>query len=182
MAQIRDHEGDEAGAIEQLQRAIEELRGDARAYAVLGEFLRAKGHPAEAVEVLEVAIDVSDAVRVDLPLLTELGLAYADAGRDADAIRTLEDVLKVALARGGHELPPIAAVALAQAHERAGRLERAADLYRTLSQGGDRERHAVYHTEAARLLEALGLEDEAHRMRERARAIEAGRAARGTAS
>ena len=50
-------------------------------------------------------------------------------------------------------------------------LDRAADLYRALSQGSDRDRHARYHYEAGRLLKALELEDEARRMLTRAEAL-----------
>jgi lipoprotein NlpI len=50
-------------------------------------------------------------------------------------------------------------------------LDRAADMYRALSQGSDRERHARYHYEAGRLLHAIGLMDEARRMLTRAEAL-----------
>jgi tetratricopeptide (TPR) repeat protein len=68
-------------------------------------------------------------------------------------------------------LPPEAMTALAALHERRGRLERAADLYRTLATGSDRGRHLVYHREAGRLLAALGIHDDARRMWQRARAL-----------
>ena len=44
-------------------------------------------------------------------------------------------------------------------------------MYRALSQGSDRERHASYHYEAGRLLRELGLADEARRMLTRAEAL-----------
>ena len=60
---------------------------------------------------------------------------------------------------------------MAGLYEADGRLERAADLYRALSQGSDKEQHARYHYEVGRLLLALGLTDEAHRMLTRADAL-----------
>ena len=44
-------------------------------------------------------------------------------------------------------------------------------MYRALSQGSDKEQHALYHYEAGRLLLALGLTDEARRMLTRADAL-----------
>jgi tetratricopeptide (TPR) repeat protein len=69
------------------------------------------------------------------------------------------------------DYPPTTATALARLYEADGRLDRAADMYRALSQGSDREQHALYHYEAGRLLRALELEDEAHRMLTRAKAL-----------
>ena len=66
---------------------------------------------------------------------------------------------------------PTTATSLAKLYEADGRLDRAADMYRALSQGSDRERHALYHYEAGRLLHALGLTDEARRMLTRADAL-----------
>ena len=69
------------------------------------------------------------------------------------------------------DFPPTTATTLAKLYEADGRLDRAADLYRALSQGSDRDRHALYHYEAGRLLEALGLDEEARRMLTRAEAL-----------
>ena len=44
-------------------------------------------------------------------------------------------------------------------------------MYRALSQGSDRARHALYHYEAGRLLLEIGLGDEARRMLTRAAAL-----------
>jgi hypothetical protein len=74
--------------------------------------------------------------------------------------------------RGHTDFPPAAVVRLAKLHEEAGDLTRAADLYRALTEGSDGANHAVYHRETARLLDALGLPDEALRMRERADGLE----------
>jgi hypothetical protein len=50
-------------------------------------------------------------------------------------------------------------------------LARAADLFGSLAKGEDAANHALYHREAGRLLEALGLHDEARRMRERSEGL-----------
>ena len=63
-------------------------------------------------------------------------------------------------------------MALAKLHEQAGNLARAADLYGALARGEDHAQHALYHREAARLLDLLGLSEEAQRMRTRAAALE----------
>ena len=44
-------------------------------------------------------------------------------------------------------------------------------MYRALSQGSDRDNHALYYYEAGRLLTALDLADEARRMLTRAEAL-----------
>jgi hypothetical protein len=60
---------------------------------------------------------------------------------------------------------------LAKLHEDDGNLARAADLFGTLAKGEDVLNHGLYHREAGRLLEELGLHDEARRMRERAEGL-----------
>ena len=45
---------------------------------------------------------------------------------------------------------------------------RAADLYSSLARGSDKANHLTYHRHAARVLERLGLDDEARRMLVRA--------------
>lgn len=172
LAHLADERGDFEAAVAEYEAAIEALGEDPRPYLWLGRFLRHKGHAEEAVEVIESAIAVMDSARPDWRVLQELGLAQAEAGRDDAAIETLEEVLRVLASRRHLDFPPDTAVALARLHEKQGRLERAADLYRQLTQGSHREGHAVYYREGARVLEALGLEDEARRMRQRAEALE----------
>jgi hypothetical protein len=102
----------------------------------------------------------------------ELGLALAEAGNDLRARAVLESVVASFAERGETAmLPPPMVTKLAGLHEASGNLTRAADLFRTLSEGHHREGHAQYHREAARLLGTLGATEEAERMRQRAEAI-----------
>jgi len=101
----------------------------------------------------------------------ELALAKRDAGRKTDAIDTLERIVRIFLARSQTDLPAQVAVPLAELHEEAGNLGRAADLYSTLARGSDKENHVTYHREAGRILKELGLRQEARRMLTRASAL-----------
>jgi hypothetical protein len=86
-------------------------------------------------------------------------------------MNALEGVVQGLVGQGNLDLPPPAAVALAKLHEEKGNLARAADLYGSLAKGGDAANHGDYLREASRLLDALGLSDEARRMRERAEGL-----------
>ncbi len=174
LAGLADERGDEAGAIRELSAAVEELEDDPRPLIALGHYLRTHGHAAEAVEVLESAIDVMGESSPEWRVLQELGLACADAGEDERAIDLLESVLKILTARRHYDFPPDTVVPLARLHEKHGQTERAADLFRSLTRGSDRKNHLAYHREAARLLAGLGLGDEARRMLQRALALAAG--------
>jgi tetratricopeptide (TPR) repeat protein len=114
-----------------------------------------------------------DQARPDWRVLQELGLAQAEAGHDAAAIETLEQVIEVLTGRQHYDLPPATATRLAELHEQRGNLERAADLYRALTEGSDGDNLPAYHRKAAGLLERLGMDDEAHRLGQRADALEA---------
>jgi tetratricopeptide (TPR) repeat protein len=83
----------------------------------------------------------------------------------------LEEVIDFFTSRQVMDFPPATATALARLYESRGRLDRAADMYRALSKGSDGANHASYHYEAGRLLHALDLRDEAHRMLTRAEAL-----------
>jgi tetratricopeptide (TPR) repeat protein len=171
LARMLDEAGDVDAAVGEYQAAIEALGDDPRPYLWLGRFLREKGHPAEAAEVIQSAIEVMDTAHPDWRVLQELGLAQADAGQDDEAIETLEQVVRVLTARHQLDFPPPTALTLAKLHEKQGGLERAADLYRLLSRGADREGLPLYHREAARVLAELGLVAEARRMLQRAGAL-----------
>ncbi len=171
LARLADERDDFEAAVAELETAVTAMDEDPRPYLALGAYLRTKGHPTEAVEVLEAAIPVMGDSRPDYRVLQELGLAQRDAGDEDGAIETLEGVVDMLLARFHRDLPPETAVPLAELHEKHGRLERAADLYRTLTQGSDREHHPHYYGEAARILVELGLVDEARRMLQRASAL-----------
>lgn len=171
LARLRDEAGDFDGAVAEHQAAIEALGQDPRPYLWLGRFLRAHDHPAEAVEVIESALEVMDTAHPDWRVLQELGLAQADAGQDDEAMETLEQVLRILTSRRHLDFPPPTALRLARLCEAHGRLERAADLYRLLTRGTDRENLPTYYQEGARVLGDLGLHDEARRMLQRAGAL-----------
>jgi tetratricopeptide (TPR) repeat protein len=170
IAHLRD---DKEGAIAELEAAAEAMADDPRPLLDLGNYLRLIDRPAEAVEVLELCVLAFGEDEVEWPVTMELGLACAAAGDPKRATDLLEGVISGLLAKGVSDLPPPALVALAGLYEKAGNVARAADLFRTLTRGSDVANHAVYHLEAARLLDVLKLTDEAERMRDRARALAA---------
>ena len=174
LAELCDERGDEEGALAELEAAVEELPEDPRPLIAMGHYFRTRGHPAEAVQVLETALDVMGESRPEWRVLQELGLACAASGDEERAIQLLESVLSMLVARNHYDYPPETAVALARLHEKHGKPERAADLFRSLTRGSDRRNHLAYHLEAARVLASLGLDEEARRMRERATALAKG--------
>jgi len=171
LARLANLEGDFEGAMAQYQAAIEAFESDYRPYFVMGVFLRSEELPEEAIEVLSTAAAVMDDMRPDWSVMQELGLAHRDAGNDEQAIHWLERVVSFMTDRKLTTFPTTTAVPLAELHEAAGNLERAADLYATLTKGRDVARHAHYHAEAGRLLAELGLTKEARRMLKRAVAL-----------
>lgn len=172
LARLSHERGDHEAAIAEFEACAEALEDDPRPLLDLGNYLRVIKRPREAIEVLQMCGALFGDAPVEWPVMLELGLACADAGEDQRAIDALENVVQTLVTRGHHDLPPAAAVALAKLHEQAGNLARAADLYGALARGEDHAQHALYHREAARLLEQLGLSEEAQRMRERAAALE----------
>ncbi len=171
LAGLADEADDFEGAMAHYQRAVEVFDDDHRSFFAMGRFLRVKELPEEAIEVLEAASGLLDDIRPDWQVLEELGLAYADAERDDDAIATLERVIAFFTDRKLVDFPIRTATTLAELHEDQGKLERAADLYASLARGSDRANHAEYHREAGRLLGEVGLTDEARRMLKRAIAL-----------
>jgi tetratricopeptide (TPR) repeat protein len=163
--------GDREGAVRELEAAAEALEDDPRPLLDLGNYLRVIERPREAIEVLEMCAASFGDDTVEWPVTMELGLACAEAGEKKRAIQALEQVIETLVSRGHLDLPPLAAVALAKLHEDEGNLARAADLFGSLAKGEDAANHALYHREAGRLLEALGLHDEARRMRERSEGL-----------
>jgi len=94
----------------------------------------------------------------------------------------LESVLTLFTSRRSRQLPAETLAALAGLYEQVDRPERAADLWRTAAQGeGDRESLVRFHLEAARVVEGLGLDDEATALRRRAAGLAEGQAAPGEA-
>jgi tetratricopeptide (TPR) repeat protein len=171
LARLCHERGERETAIAEFEACAEALEDDPRPLLDLGNYLRLIERPREAIEVLQMCGALFVDAPVEWPVMLELGLAYADAGENQHAVDALENVVQTLVSRGHHDLPPAGAVALAKLHEKAGNLARAADLYGALAKGEDHANHALYHREAARLLESLGLAEEAQRMRERAAAL-----------
>ncbi|MCA9532638.1 MAG: tetratricopeptide repeat protein [Myxococcales bacterium] len=158
--------GDQEAALDAFQRAVEDFPDDYRPYFALGQQLRLAQAPAEALEVLELALDRGGS-SPDWSLLEEIGLTCAGLDQGARATELLEDVLKRFVDRGDAFVPPRTSWALAALYERQGRLDRAADVWRMLADGGPEHDRARAHGEAGRLLAAIGLDDEARRMLKR---------------
>lgn len=171
LARLADEEGAFEQAMAHLEGAVQAAPQDYRPFLAMGSFLREKGHASEALEVLTSALELSRQMGTDWRLFEELGLAAAQSDKTDEAIGFLEQVIEFFTTQQVNDFPPTTARPLARMYESQGRLERAADMYRSLSQGSDRERHASYHYEAGRLLIELGLTDEARRMLTRARAL-----------
>lgn len=178
LASLRERDDDEEGALGDLGAAMETFPEEPGPFLMMGNYLFGKGHVEEALEVLESGADLLDPDRPDWRYLEQLGLVYAAAEEDEKAAATLDQVISffVSLRRHDRALdyPPATAVARAKLFEEEGRLEKAADLYRTLASGSDTANHLDYHREAARLLLELELDDEARRMLTRALALAEG--------
>jgi tetratricopeptide (TPR) repeat protein len=171
LARLADEAGEFEEATGYFEGAVHALPEDYRPYLAMGAFLRNKGHGAEALEVLQTSLELNKIAGMDWRLLEELGLASELAGKTDDARSFLEQVMEFFTNHQITDFPPTTATTLAKLYEAEGRLDRAADMYRALSEGSDRERHALYHYEAGRLLHALGLAEEARRMLTRAEAL-----------
>lgn len=171
LAQLAERDGDDEKAVGELQRAVDAMPDDPRPLVNMGVFLRTRGEPDPAVTILEAALSLFDEDQPNWPIHLEIALAKRDAGQTQQAIETLERIVRFFVGRSQLDLPATVAVPLAELHERAGNLGRAADLYSTLARGTDRDNHVVYHREAGRLLRALGLRQEARRMLTRASAL-----------
>jgi tetratricopeptide (TPR) repeat protein len=171
LARLAADAGEFEEAMGYFEGAVLALPEDYRPYLAMGAFLRDKGHGDEALEVLQTSLELSKQAGTDWRLLEEIGLASELAGKPDAARSFLEQVVEFFTNHQVTDFPPTTATTLAKLYEADGRLDRAADLYRELSQGSDKERHALYHYEAGRLLLALGLTDEARRMLTRADAL-----------
>lgn len=171
LARLADDAGQFEEAMEHFQAAVHALPEDYRPYLAMGAFLRETGHASEALEVLQTSLELGQTSGTDWRLLEELGLASELVGKADDATRFLEQVIEFFTNHQISDFPVQTATTLAKLYEAGGRLDRAADMYRTLSEGSDRERHGLYHYEAGRLLSSLGLDDEARRMLTRAEAL-----------
>ncbi|MBW2462896.1 MAG: tetratricopeptide repeat protein [Deltaproteobacteria bacterium] len=170
LARLLDNRGDVEGAIAELEDAAAFFDEDPRPLLTLGVYLRDKEQAAESVEVLRMAADLMGD-RPDWSILEELGLSLAKNGQVNEAIQVFESSIEFLTSEKITNFPVRTSMKLAELHEATGSLERAADLYRVLSQGPDTQNHLVYHREAGRVLGVLGLTDEARLMYERAAAL-----------
>jgi tetratricopeptide (TPR) repeat protein len=171
LASLADARDDVDGAIAHYEEAAAFFDEDPRPLFHLGRYLREKERPEEAIEVLQMAADMLADVRPDVLVLEELALAHHDAGHDERAIDLFESIISFLVSQKVVDFPVRTAATLARLHEKHGKLDRAADLWRSLASGSDRQNHVVYHREAARVLRELGLVTEARRMLERASAL-----------
>ena len=171
LARLADDGGRFEEAMRRFEAAVDAVPDDYRPYLAMGAFLRQKGHGDEALAVLQTSLEMSRSNATDWRLLEELGLAHEMAGKPKEATSFLEQVIDFFTSRQVVDFPPETATTLAKLYEADGRADRAADLYRALSRGGDRDRHALYHYQAGRLLLGLGLDEEARRMLTRAKAL-----------
>ena len=171
LARLADERGDFEEAMSHFEGGVQAMPDDYRPYLAMGAFLRNKGHGDEALDVLRTSLELSKTSSVNWRLLEELGLAHEAAEKTEEAKSFLEQVIDFFTQHQVTDFPIPTATTLAKLYESDGKLDRAADMYRALSQGGDRENHALYHYEAGRLLRELGLDDEAHRMLTRADAL-----------
>ena len=174
LARMAEEEEDFEGAMPHFEGAVHAMPEDYRPYLAMGGFMRAFGHAAEALEVLDTSLALCTAkTQADWRLLQELGLAHAQSNNPEKATEYLQQVVEFFTSHQVTDFPVLAATKLAELYEKADHPERAADLYRALSEGSDRDNHAQYHFEAGRLLQKVGLQEEAHRMLTRAKALAA---------
>lgn len=169
LAQLVHARGDFDGAVAHYEQALEALPDDPRPYLAMANFFRREQLFDEAIEVLEAALASRDEADPDFRLWLELGLAFADAGRDEEAIGQLERVIDYLTRRNQRDLPAEGMLRLASLYEKSERPARALDLYTLLADGSDRQNAFAYELEAARLMQSLGLSAEARRMLQRAR-------------
>jgi len=175
LAGLRDRADDEEGAMAELEAAMEEFPDQTTPFLMMGRFLFDKEYFEEAADVLQAGTQLLDPDQTDWRYLEQLGLALAESGELERAAAYLDEVILFFVGLRRHdrplEYPPQTATVRAAIHEEAGELDKAADLYRTLADGGDTANHLEYHREAARLLLALDLRDDARRMLTRALAL-----------
>jgi tetratricopeptide (TPR) repeat protein len=160
--------GEFDAAVAQYEAALEAQPDDPRPYLAMAGSFRNQELWDEAVEVLDAGLQVIGESGPRWRFWHELGLAHAGAGRDELARELLSRALDHLLSHQHRDLPPEAAVRLAQLHEQAGAPAQALDLYVILSEGSDEARAFAYHVEAARLLSVLGQNNDARHMLERA--------------
>ena len=168
LAQLARARGDFDGAVAHFESALTAAPSDPRPYLAMASFFRHEKLLEEAVEVLEAGLEALHGRQPDVRLWHELGLTFADLGQDAEAIKWLERMVEYLSSQKLTDMPADGTAKLAELHERAGRQARALDLYSLLAHGSDVPRLYHYHEQAARLLMAGGMTEDARRMLVRA--------------
>jgi tetratricopeptide (TPR) repeat protein len=164
LAQLARAKGDFDGAVAHFEAALTAAPEDPRPYLAMASFFRQEKLHDEAVEVLEAGLEAVHGRRPDVRLWQELGLTLAEQGKDAEAIKWLERMVELLSSQKLTDMPPEGTAKLAELHERAGRNTRALDLYSLLAHGSDVPRLFHYHEQAARLLLASNMVQDARRM------------------
>ncbi len=93
LAFVEWERGNVAGALDTLQRATASGAANEALTTQLGEYLAESGQPERAISLVEPI--ARNGIVVDPDTLNALGIAYARAGRAADAMRTFARVLDV---------------------------------------------------------------------------------------
>lgn len=168
LAQLARARGDFDGAVAHYESALTAAPEDPRPYLAMASFFRQEKLLEEAVDVLEAGLEALQGQPPDVRLWQELGLALADQGRDAEAIRWLERIVELLSSQRQTDMPPDGIARLADLYERSGRAMRALDLYSLLAHGTDLPRLYHYHEQAARLLLGMDMPEDARRMLVRA--------------
>ena len=171
LARVADTQGDVEAALAEYAQATDAMPRDSRVLLEMGRYLRSKGFLEEALATLESAQAIMSAARPDWTVYHELGLTQRDLGRAKQAIGSLEAVQAIFKEHDYLDFPPEATVALAELYEADGRFDRAADNFRSLTEGSDRANHFTYYRETARLLFKLGAADEGHDFLTKAEAL-----------
>ncbi|QQR91859.1 MAG: hypothetical protein IPJ88_09250 [Myxococcales bacterium] len=171
LARIANDANDFEGVVEELQNAMDALHDDPRPYMALAAFLRDKEHHLEAIEILETVLEMMDDVQPNVQVWIELGMNLAAMGKKEEAIANFERMVEELIARGHIDLPPGSTSQLAELLEEQGNLQRAADLYRLLSEGSDTKNHGRYYAKLGQLLHELNANAEAQKALQRATAL-----------
>jgi hypothetical protein len=171
LAQLAQARGDFDAGVAHHEAALSAMPDDPRPYLAMASYFRREKLNEEAIDVLEAGLEAMEGRPPDIRLWQELGLALADEGRDAEAIKWLERMVAWLASQQITDLPAEGTTRLAELYEKDGRAARALDLYALLARGSDRPNLHIYHEQAARLLRDLELPAEARRMLLRAREL-----------
>lgn len=129
LATIADERGEVDRAIEWLAALVDRDDAELAESLTLGQYLRMRGFPAEALDVLRGATD--DAEVPPSALLEETGLCLFALGDLRAAERHLDEVVRRARCSCGKKVPESTAAALAAIYESTGRIGLAEEILRS---------------------------------------------------